>query len=46
VTLRSARSKKTLFEVCVADLEGEHPSAESVRFAKQLLDHQLSGSLA
>jgi hypothetical protein len=45
VTLKSARSKKTLFEVCVADLEGEHPSAESVRFAKQLLDRQLSGSL-
>jgi hypothetical protein len=43
VTLRSTRSKKTLFEVCMADLEGERPSPESVRFAKQLLDRQLSG---
>jgi hypothetical protein len=42
VTLRSARSKKTLFEVCVADLEGERPSPESVHFAMQLLDRQLS----
>jgi hypothetical protein len=42
VTVRSARSRKTLFEVCVADLEGERPSPESVRFAMQLIDRQLS----
>jgi hypothetical protein len=38
VPFSTVRSKRTLLELCVADLEGDRPSAESVRFATQLLD--------